>query len=236
MDIAVKAVAWASFLNSGQVCTSAERIYVHKDIYRPFLERLKTFAEGLHLGEGMSPVTDVGPMIGEPYRRKVERQVHEALQQGAKLVAGGRKPPQFKRGFFFEPTVLSDVNHQMAVMRDETFGPVCPVMSYARFDDAIKLANDSIYGLGANLYTHDSRKVKKFFEDVHAGTIWINDPLTDNDAGPFGGYKASGGSRELGEEGLSEFQQPKHIHWDFEQKVKPWWYPYGPKKQKEIAN
>ena len=115
-------------------------------------------------------------------------------------------------------------------MRDETFGPVCPVMPFKSFDEAIRLANDSIYGLGANIYTHDSRKIKKFFEEVQAGTIWINDPLTDNDAGPFGGYKATGGSRELGEEGLEAFRQTKHIHWDFEQKAKAWWYPYAPKK------
>ncbi|MBI4423890.1 MAG: aldehyde dehydrogenase family protein, partial [Elusimicrobia bacterium] len=100
--------------------------------------------------------------------------------------------------------------------------------------EAIELANDSIYGLGANLYTNDAKKAKKFFEGVQAGTIWINDPLTDNDAGPFGGYKATGGSRELGEEGLEEFRQSKHVHWDFEQKAKPWWYPYGKKGAKVL--
>jgi len=230
LDIAVKAVAWASFLNTGQVCTSAERVYVQKDIYKPFLERLKAFTESLVVGDGMDSRTDVGPMIGAPYRQKVEDHVKDALKRGAKLVAGGHRPQNLPKGYFFSPTVLSDVDHKMTVMRDETFGPVCPVMPYRHFDDAIKLANDSIYGLGANLYTHDSRKVKKFFEEVQAGTIWINDPLTDNDAGPFGGYKATGGSRELGEEGLEEFQQSKHIHWDFEQKNKAWWYPYGPKK------
>ncbi len=231
LDIAVRAVAWASFLNTGQVCTSAERVYVQRDIYKPFLERLKAFAEGLNVGDGFDADTDVGPMIGGPYRAKVEAHVQDALKRGAKLIAGGRRPPAMKRGYFFEPTVLADVDHKMTVMRDETFGPVCPVMPYRSFDEAIKLANDSIYGLGANIYTHDSRKVKKFFEEVQAGTIWINDPLTDNDAGPFGGYKATGGARELGEEGLAEFQQAKHIHWDFEQKIKPWWYPYGKKRR-----
>jgi len=230
LDVAVRAVAWASFLNTGQVCTSAERVYVQKDVYKPFLERLKAFTESLQVGDGFDPATDVGPMIGGVYREKVEAHVHDALKRGARLLAGGKRPRKLSRGYFYEPTVLADVDHKMTVMRDETFGPVCPVMPYRQFDDAIKLANDSIYGLGANLYTHDSRKVKKFFEEVQAGTIWINDPLTDNDAGPFGGYKATGGSRELGEEGLEEFQQSKHIHWDFEQKAKPWWYPYGPKR------
>jgi len=228
LDIAVRAVAWASFLNTGQVCTSAERIYVQKDIYKPFVERLAAFAEDLVVGDGMDPNTDVGPMIGAPYREKVDAHVKDAIKKGAKLVAGGKKPSS--PGWFYTPTVLADVDHSMSVMRDETFGPVCPVMPYKSFDDAIRMANDSIYGLGANIYTHDSRKVKKFFEEVQAGTIWINDPLTDNDAGPFGGYKATGGSRELGEEGLEEFQQSKHVHWDFEQKAKPWWYPYGPRK------
>lgn len=232
LDVAVKAVAWASFLNTGQVCTSAERVYVHKDIYKPFVERLKAFTESLNVGDGFEPSTDVGPMIGAPYRAKVEEHVQDALKKGAKLVAGGKRPRHLKAGWFYEPTVLADVSHKMSVMRDETFGPVCPVMPYRTFDEAIKLANDSIYGLGANIYTHDSRKVKKFFEEVWAGTIWINDPLTDNDAGPFGGFKATGGSRELGEEGLAEFQQAKHVHWDFEQKTKPWWYPYGNGKKK----
>ncbi len=226
LEIAVKAVAWASFLNTGQVCTSAERVYVQEGLYKPFLERLKAFTESLNVGDGFDPRTDVGPMIGAPYRRKVEEHVEEALKRGARLLAGGKRPEGLARGYFYEPTVLADVNHSMTVMRDETFGPVCPVMPYRDFEEAIRLANDTIYGLGANIYTHDSRKVKRFFEEVEAGTIWINDPLTDNDAGPFGGYKATGGARELGEEGLAEFQQAKHVHWDFEQKAKPWWYPY----------
>ncbi|MDD5628414.1 MAG: aldehyde dehydrogenase family protein [Elusimicrobia bacterium] len=224
---AVKAVAWAAFLNTGQVCTSTERVYVHRSIHREFLERLEAFTKSLRVGDGMDPGTDVGPLIDAAGRKKAEAHVAQALRRGAKLVCGGRRPPGLKKGFFYEPTVLSGVDHGMAVMREETFGPVCPVMPYRDFDEAVRLVNDSPYGLGANLYTRDSRRVKRFFEEVAAGTIWVNDPLTDNDAGPFGGCKASGASRELGEEGLREFQQAKHVHWDFEQKAKPWWYPYG---------
>ncbi len=225
LDVAARAVAWASFLNAGQVCTSAERIYVQKDVYKPFLERLADFTRSLVVGDGRDPDTDVGPMIGAAYRKKVESHVQQALAKGARLLAGGGRPD--RRGYFYKPTVLADVDPSMTVMRDETFGPVCPVMPYRELGEAIRLANDSIFGLGANIYTRDAAKVKRFFEEVQAGTIWINDPLTDNDAGPFGGYKATGGSRELGEEGLEEFRQTKHVHWDFEQKAKPWWYPYG---------
>jgi betaine-aldehyde dehydrogenase len=157
----------------------------------------------------------------------VEDHVEDARSKGARILAGGRRPPQLERGFFYEPTVLNGVDHSFRIMREETFGPVIPVMSYSNFDEAIALANDCDYGLGANLYTNDPRKVKQYYEEVKAGTCWVNDPLTDNDAGPFGGMKFSGGARELGEEGMEEFLETKHVHWDFSQEKKSWWYPYG---------
>ena len=115
----------------------------------------------------------------------------------------------------------------MLVMREETFGPVIPLMPYKDFDEAIQLANDCQYGLGASLMTYDAKLVKRFYEEVQAGTIWINDPLTDNFAGPFGGMKMSGQGRELGQEGFDEFCQVKHVHWDVEGELKEYWYPYG---------
>jgi betaine-aldehyde dehydrogenase len=111
-------------------------------------------------------------------------------------------------------------------MRQETFGPTIPVMTYRTFDEAIALANDSEYGLGACLRSNDPRLIKRFFEEVQGGTIWINDPLTDNYGGPFGGYKMSGNARELGDEGLESFLETKHVHWDFDDTVKDWWFPY----------
>jgi acyl-CoA reductase-like NAD-dependent aldehyde dehydrogenase len=227
LDVAVPGVAWAALLNAGQVCTSTERVYVQERIAQPFIERITEYARGLRMGPGMEPGTDVGPMIGETYRAKVEAQVSEAQAQGARVLTGGRRPPSRARGYFYEPTVLVGVSHAMRIMREETFGPTIPIMTYGDFDEAIRLANDSPFGLGANLYTHDARKVKQFYEEVQAGTLWVNDPLTDNDAGPFGGMKLSGLGRELGEEGLDEFRETKHLHWDFEGNAKPWWYPYG---------
>ena len=229
LDVAVPGVAWASLLNAGQVCTSTERVYVHESIAPAFVDRITEYARGLHLGSGLDPNTDIGPIIGETYRAKIESQIEAARAQGATILTGGQRPPQFERGYFYEPTVLTNVNHSMAIMREETFGPAIPIMTYRTFDEAISLANDSKYGLGANLYSHDPIKVKRFFEEVEAGTLWINDPLTDNDAGPFGGFKMSGMGRELGEEGLDEFRETKHVHWDFEGTMKSWWYPYGKK-------
>jgi betaine-aldehyde dehydrogenase len=220
-------VAWAGLLNAGQVCTSTERVYIHERIAPAFIERIAAYVRGLRLGPGIEPETDIGPMVGDIYRAKVEAQVAEAQAEGARVVAGGRRPPRFARGYFYEPTVLVGVNHAMRIMREETFGPTLPIMSFRTFDEAVQLANDSPFGLGANLYTHDARYVKQFYEEVQAGTLWVNDPLTDNDAGPFGGMKMSGMGRELGEEGLDEFRETKHLHWDFEGSAKPWWYPYG---------
>jgi acyl-CoA reductase-like NAD-dependent aldehyde dehydrogenase len=229
LDVAVPGVAWAALLNTGQVCTSTERVYVQESIVPTFIERITGYAKSLRLGPGLDPDTDIGPIIGERYRDKIEEQVAEARAHGARILTGGRRPPHLKRGYFYEPTVMTNVDHSMAIMREETFGPTIPIMTYRSFDEAIALANDSKYGLGANLYTHDPAKAKRFFEEVEAGTLWINDPLTDNDAGPFGGFKMSGIGRELGEEGLDEFRETKHVHWDFEGAAKPWWYPYGKK-------
>ncbi|NJM07920.1 aldehyde dehydrogenase [Candidatus Gracilibacteria bacterium] len=227
LDVAVPGVAWAALLNAGQVCTSTERVYVQQSIAKEFTERLVAFVATLRLGPGIEPSTDIGPLVGARYRDKVENQVEEARAKGARILTGGKRPPQFERGYFYEPTVLTGVDHSYRLMREETFGPTIPIMSYDSFDEAIALANDCDYGLGANLYTNDPKKVKQYYEEVKAGTCWVNDPLTDNDAGPFGGMKFSGGARELGEEGLEEFLETKHVHWDFEMAKKSWWYPYA---------
>ncbi len=224
LDVAVPGVAWAALLNAGQVCTSTERVYVHESIVKPFTDRLVDYVRTLRLGHGLEATTDIGPLIGDRYRHKVEEHVEEARQRGARILTGGRRPPQLERGFFYEPTVLTGLDHSYRIMREETFGPTIPIMSYRTFDEAITLVNDSDYGLGANLYTNDPRKVKQYYEEVKAGTCWVNDPLTDNDAGPFGGMKYSGGARELGEEGLEEFLETKHVHWDFSQERKAWWF------------
>jgi acyl-CoA reductase-like NAD-dependent aldehyde dehydrogenase len=226
-EIAAKALAYAALINAGQVCTSTERVYLPQTKAAQFTETLVEHVRGLRLGPGIEPTTDLGPMIGEPYRAKVEQHVEEAKSRGARILTGGRRPPHHSRGYFYEPTVLTDVNHQMTIMREETFGPTIPLMTYSSFDEAIALTNDSPYGLGACLLTRDPAKAKQFFEEVKAGTIWINDPLTDNYAGPFGGMRLSGGARELGQEGLDEFRETKHVHWDFKMGMKEWWYPYG---------
>lgn len=226
VETAIEAVAYAALLNAGQVCTATERVYVPQQLADAFVGGLADYVQGLRLGPGLEATTDVGPMAAARYRTKVETHIADAVEKGAKVVAGGKRPSHLQRGFYYQPTVLANVNHEMICMRQETFGPTIPVMGYRTFDEAIELANDSNYGLGACLRTNDARLAKRFFEEVQAGTIWINDPLTDNYGGPFGGMKMSGNARELGEEGFESFLETKHVHWDFDDKVKEWWYPY----------
>jgi betaine-aldehyde dehydrogenase len=227
IETAVEALAYAALINCGQVCTSTERVYVPNAKVAAFGEALAEYVKGLRVGPGLEAETDIGPMADPRYRAKVEEHVADALNRGAKALTGGRRPAGRERGWYYEPTVLVNVNHSMKCMREETFGPTIPLMGYRDFDEAIRLVNDSDYGLGAVLRTNDGRLAKRFFEEVKAGTIWINDPLTDNYGGPFGGMKMSGNARELGEEGLESFLETKHVHWDFDDRPKEFWYPYG---------
>ncbi len=226
IDIAAQGAVWAACLNAGQVCTSSERFYVMSEVADDFVEASRSFVESLNIGDPMDRSTDIGPMINGPGREKVERHVGEALEKGAKLVAGGERYGE--RGFFYKPTILTGVTPSMTVMRDETFGPVVPVVEVGSLDEAIEQANSVPYGLGANVYTQDFEKMLKCMRELKAGTVWINDPLTDNDAAPFGGQNGSGIGRELGREGLEAFRESKHVHIDPKVEKKEWWYPYGP--------
>jgi betaine-aldehyde dehydrogenase len=148
----------------------------------------------------MEATTDVGPMVSGPQRAKVEAQMAAAVDAGAEVLVGGDRAG-FDRGHFFSPAVVTE---------------------------AIGLANSTRFGLGANVYTRDLETAVRCMREIRAGTVWINDPLTDNDAGPFGGMKQSGLGRELGQEGLEAFQDTKHVHIETKIELKDWWYPYGP--------
>jgi betaine-aldehyde dehydrogenase len=139
IDVAVSALAYSALLNTGQVCTSTERVYVHESIYPEFSENLTEFVANLRLGNGLDETTDIGPMIRNNFRETVERQIEDAVRDGAKVLTGGDRPSEFERGFFLKPAVLVDVDHSMRIMREETFGPVIPLMPYGDFDEAISM-------------------------------------------------------------------------------------------------
>jgi acyl-CoA reductase-like NAD-dependent aldehyde dehydrogenase len=226
LQIAAKGAVWAAYLNSGQVCTSAERFYVVPQIYDDFVDVFVEETKRIIVGDPMKDDTDMGPLVRAVQRDKVESQLASARSAGASVLYGGDRAG-FDRGYFLRPAVVVDVDESMDVMRKETFGPVAPIARVSSLDEAIRRANDSEYGLAANVYTRRLDYTLKAMEELEVGTVWFNDPLTDNDAAPFGGYKASGGGRELGLEGLEDFRQAKHVHIDTKMDPKAWWYPYS---------
>ncbi len=226
IGVAARGGAWAAFLNSGQVCTSAERFYVLSDVYDDYLSAFREVTEGLVLGDPMKDDTDIGPLVSAQQRRKVAEQVEKAVAAGAEVVVGGGDGGQ-EKGHFFAPALVTGAPGETELLREETFGPVAPLVPVKSLDEAIELANSTPYGLGANVYTQDFKTILRCMREIKAGTVWFNDPLTDNDAGPFGGFKQSGLGRELGREGLEAFQETKHVHIESEIAPKEWWYPYS---------
>jgi acyl-CoA reductase-like NAD-dependent aldehyde dehydrogenase len=226
LETAARGGAWAAFLNAGQVCTSAERFYVMKDVYDDYVGAFVDHTRSLNLGDPFERETDLGPMVSAAQRDKVVAQLEGAVAAGATVVVGGDAGGH-ERGHFLSPAVVTGAPPETELLSEETFGPVAPIVPVRDLDEAIELANSTRYGLGANVYTRDLRNTVRCLRELRAGTVWFNDPLTDNDAGPFGGFKQSGLGRELGREGLEAFQETKHVHIETEIAPKGWWYPYS---------
>jgi len=224
LDAVARGAAFAAFLNCGQVCTSAERFYVHEEIYDDFVAALTVQAKSLRVGSGLDKV-DVGPMASVRERDRVERIVARAVEQGAKVVTGGQRPRHLSAGAFYEPTVL-EVQPDFDIMHGECFGPLAPICKVRDLDEAIALANDSQLGLGANIYTEDLAEAFRAVNEIESGIVWVNTPLNDNDAIPFGGRKFTGAGRELGAEGLEQFRRSKMVMIAPTAQPDPEWFPY----------
>jgi betaine-aldehyde dehydrogenase len=225
IEVAARGGAWAAFLNAGQVCTSAERFYVAEEVFDEYVDALVEHTRSLVLGDPFEVSTDIGPMVSDAQRAKVIAQLDSARATGAEVLVGGDRGGT-ERGHFLSPAVVTGAAPDSALLREETFGPVAPIVPVSSLDEAIELANGTEFGLGANVYTADLESAIRCMRELRAGTVWINDPLTDNDAGPFGGFKQSGLGRELGREGLEAFQETKHVHMESKIERKEWWYPY----------
>lgn len=225
VDVAIAGSTTAAFHLSGQVCTSAERFYVHDTVYDEFVDGLTEMTTELRIGNGFDS-SEIGPLVSEAARDNVARLVDDALEKGATLECGGRVPPDQETGWFYEPTVLTDVTAEMAIVREEVFGPVAPICRVESFEEALSEANDSEFGLGASVFTTDLEEAMRAYETLAAGMVWINNPMIDNDAIPFGGWKHSGIGRELGRQGLDAFRQTKMGVIDWNPQVQDWWYPY----------
>ncbi len=203
VDVAVKMAAAAIFYNKGEVCTAGSRLLVEKTIHDEFVEKLAARAAKMVPADPLHPETRLGPLTSDVQMQKVMRYVDEGRAAGARVVAGGSRVGQ--RGYYFQPTVFDAVRPDMKIAQDEIFGPVLAAMTFKDFDDAVRLANETYYGLAAGIWTRDIKKAHTLARRIKAGTVWINTYNMYDAAMPYGGYKMSGFTRECGMEALYEF-------------------------------
>ena len=210
---AARGAVWGAFANSGQACASVERCYVQESIAPKFIEAVVAETKALKQGVGTETAVDIGSMTNERQLQIVEDHVSDAEKRGAKILTGGKRGDDPK-GYFYQPTVLTNVDHDMTIMRDETFGPVLPVMTFTSDDDAVRLVNDSVYGLTASVWTKNIDRGRQIAERIEAGTVMVNEVVYTHGIAqtPWGGVKDSGYGRTHGRAGLLELVTPQHIH------------------------
>ncbi|MCG3400467.1 betaine-aldehyde dehydrogenase [Staphylococcus massiliensis] len=212
-ELAVDQALNGAFFHAGQVCSAGSRILVHNDIKDEFEKALIDRAKKIKLGNGFDEDTECGPVISAAHRDKIEKYMEIAKEEGVTIATGGKRPERedLQDGFFFEPTVITDCNTTQRIVQEEVFGPVVTVEGFSSEEEAIELANDSIYGLAGAIFTKDIGKAESMATKLKMGTVWINDFHPYFAQAPWGGYKQSGIGRELGKEGLEEYLTSKHI-------------------------
>jgi aldehyde dehydrogenase (NAD+) len=214
MDLAVEGACFGTFFNQGEVCTAGSRVLVASKIYDEFLDKMKKRVESLRIGYQMDPTSHIGPLVSKQQLAKVERYVRMGKDEGAELVAGGRRVevPGIKGGYYYAPTIFTNVDNKMRIAQEEIFGPVACVMKFDSDEEAVAIANDSIYGLAGGVFCSNTSRAERVARGIRTGTIWINNYHIFADFCPFGGYKQSGVGREFGLESLNEYTQVKRIH------------------------
>jgi aldehyde dehydrogenase (NAD+)/betaine-aldehyde dehydrogenase len=214
IDAAVAGAFFGIYLNTGQVCQAGSRLPVHESVKDEFLEKLTNFTKTVKLGDPLDPNTTMGPVVDQNQFNTVERYVSIGRDEGARILIGGARPTDrgLDKGFFYEPTIFDSVRNDMTIAQEEIFGPVLSVMTFKDMDEAVHIANDTMYGLAAAVWTRDINTALKAAKGIRAGTVWVNAYHT---AGlphmPYGGYKQSGIGRELGRQGLEEYLETKAI-------------------------
>jgi len=208
---AAKVTALGKFRNNGQVCISPTRIYVHEDVRKEFTEAAVEYSRGLKIGPGWEPGTDIGPLFEKRSLENTVGFIEDATRHGARVLAGGKRPDGFDKGYWWEPTVLENINPRMRLTCEETFGPIMPIMDFNDIDDVIRQANHPTYGLAAYVMTNDLKTALRMAEGLEYGIIGINDTVPATAQAPFGGMKESGYGREGGHEGLEMYLETKYV-------------------------
>ncbi|HPI91878.1 MAG TPA: aldehyde dehydrogenase family protein [Deltaproteobacteria bacterium] len=227
LDVAVDGALFGTFFHAGQVCESGTRCFVHDSIYDEFMERAMERIFHIKVGDPMDPETTMGPVVSKAQHDTVLSYIDVGKKEGARCAVGGHNPSHLTKGYYVEPTIFEEVKNDMTIAREEIFGPVLSVIRYRTTEEAITMANDSIYGLGGAVFSRDIPWAIEVAKQIRTGTVWINDYHLLSPLAPFGGYKQSGVGRELGPQGLLEFTQVKHIHVDLNiDRSKKFWYDY----------
>lgn len=211
IEEAVKGAVRRSFRNMGQICIAVNRIYVQKGIYEEFMKKFVEETKKLTIGNGLEEEVNLGAMCTKGGTDTAKSHIEDAVEKGAKIACGGKRPEGFKKGYYFEPTILRDADHSMLVMKEETFGPVVGVMPYETIEEVIELANDSVYGLASIVFTQNLTTAKKLSDEIDAGNVAINNVDAGVINAPYGGWKESGYGHEHGPEGLFEYLRIKHV-------------------------
>jgi len=223
LDLAVDGAIWGGFGTTGQRCTAASRVIVHGKVYNEFLDRFACRARALRIGNGLDASVDMGPSINENQLRTVEEYVRIGLDEGARLVCGGRRlsDGEYARGFFHEPTVFADVDPRMRIAQEEIFGPVVSVIPCDDLDSAIEIGNGVVYGLSSAIYTQDVNSAFRAMRDMNTGIFYVNASTIGAEVHlPFGGTKQTGnGHREAGQAALDTFSEWKSIYIDYSGKL-----------------
>jgi acyl-CoA reductase-like NAD-dependent aldehyde dehydrogenase len=214
MESAVDGALWATFFHQGQVCESGTRLLLPESIHDEFVERLVERAKQIKIGDALDYDSDMGPLVSAEQLETVENYVRIGREEGANCVLGGKRPDGFDKGYFYEPTIFTDVENSMTIAQEEIFGPVLSVIKFSSDDEAVEIANDSMYGLASAVWSEDYDRCLQTAKRLRAGTVWINDHHLINCIAPFGGYKQSGIGRELGTYGMNEYTEVKHVHVD----------------------
>jgi acyl-CoA reductase-like NAD-dependent aldehyde dehydrogenase len=201
--------ALAVFFNSGQICFAASRLFVEEKVYDQVVEAVAATASQFPLGNGRDPATMLGPVVSRKQQDRILAYVASGLEQGAKLICGGKK--RGEKGYFIEPTVFANAHQSMKIVREEIFGPVVSVIKFKDIDEVTRMANDTTYGLAANIWTRDINKAHKLAHRLEAGSVWINCHGVVDAALPFGGFKQSGWGREVSEEGIHIYTETKTV-------------------------
>ncbi len=232
IEQAARGAVWAAFMNTGQSCASVERVYVAHDIAEEFTRRVVELTRELKVGNPVEPGVDIGPMENIGQLKAVEEHIREAREKGAEMLCGGARLENLS-GYFYQPTVLSRVDHTMKIMTEETFGPVLPIMTFREPEEAIRLANDSAYGLTASVWTRNRKTAAWAAERLEAGGVTVNDHMVtfNEPRAIWGGIKQTGQGRTHGPYGLLEITNIKFVSADFSKKKRMlWWYPYRPEQ------